>query len=348
MADRVHDDASAAVAAEAGAAPGDSPANVKALPAAAARHNTLRDQETPRKSHGRLHSVHAQTTRMRTPEDEQPKATAAIRGCLTARHWQDIRQAARLARCEGITLILHGVTVSPHVQEKTPDVAHINMTTTAVLDRRGQKPKESIGNACEHLSEKQQQQQPTKKQREQQRSLGRLRTFNQAKACGARWQPLVQLLLRRDRANLRDIVWTAHMRHKLALRDKMCDFLGRVLHHTSSRADPAVQAKSPALYPGCSDRFRHLATKYRHLCNLRAAGRVMKRLKDFFRYYRKTLNLTLAYHIVPFTHTDLLTGTVHEVTRPHELSPPGRRPHTPPDSPANRRAPKKGSRSRRR
>mmetsp|Transcript_58805 Transcript_58805/g.161381 ORF Transcript_58805/g.161381 Transcript_58805/m.161381 type:complete len:229 (+) Transcript_58805:196-882(+) len=226
---------------------------------------------------------------MRTPKDEQPKAAAAKRGCLTARHWQDLRQAARLARSEGVTLIMHGITVSPGAQQNSPIVQHKMTTTTTVLDRRGQQPKESTGTAREHLSEKQQQQQqPNRKQREEQRSLGRLRAFQQAKACGARWKPLIQLLLRRDRANSRDAVWTAHMRHKLALRDKMCDFLGRVLHHASTRANPPVQAKSPALNPPGSDRFHHLATKYRHLCNLRAAGRVMKRLKDFFRYYRKS------------------------------------------------------------
>eukprot|EP00966_Prymnesium_polylepis_P086991 2013174-Prymnesium_polylepis.1 len=79
MADRVLDDASAAVAAEAGAALGDSLANAQAPPTAAARHSKLHDQETPRTSHGRLHSAHAQTTRMRIPKDEQPKAAAAKR-----------------------------------------------------------------------------------------------------------------------------------------------------------------------------------------------------------------------------------------------------------------------------
>eukprot|EP00966_Prymnesium_polylepis_P132444 3062108-Prymnesium_polylepis.1 len=43
----------------------------------------------------------------------KPKAAAAKRGCLTTRHWQDIRQAARLARSEGVMLITHGVTVIP-------------------------------------------------------------------------------------------------------------------------------------------------------------------------------------------------------------------------------------------
>ena len=38
------------------------------------------------------------------------KAAAAHRGYLTARHWQDIRLAARLAKREGIMLITHGVT----------------------------------------------------------------------------------------------------------------------------------------------------------------------------------------------------------------------------------------------
>ena len=57
-------------------------------------------------------------------------------------------------------------------------------------------------------------------QRQQQRGQERLREHLEAQACGARWLPLVQRLLRRSRGTARDTVWTAHMRHKLALREK--------------------------------------------------------------------------------------------------------------------------------
>eukprot|EP00966_Prymnesium_polylepis_P272590 6297532-Prymnesium_polylepis.1 len=43
----------------------------------------------------------------------KPKAAAEKRGCLTARHWQGIRQAARLARSEGVTLITHASQSHP-------------------------------------------------------------------------------------------------------------------------------------------------------------------------------------------------------------------------------------------
>ena len=84
---------------------------------------------------------------MSRPNDEQPKAAAAKRGCLSARHWQDIRQAARTARSEGITLIIHGVTVVPAVcgKENQPEPQHKSTTTTA-CSGRGQQPRSSRGN----------------------------------------------------------------------------------------------------------------------------------------------------------------------------------------------------------
>jgi len=281
----------------------------------------------------------------------KPKTAAATRGCLTARQWQDLRHAARLAQREGVTLILHGVTVGPARSSENLPQPQQKPTMTTAPDGRGLTG--TVNNACEHSSTEQHERTP-KKQREQQRSLERCREFHQAKACGAHWLPLVQKLLRQGRAISRSCVWTQHLAQKLALRDKMAAFLGRALHAANYRSRPAenqtMVVRDPERQMNLlgSEKLSRFATKYRHLCNLRAARRVMKNLKDFFRYYRKTLNMTLAYHIVPFTHTDLLTGTVHEVTRPHELSPPRRRPHTPPDPPANRRAPKKGSPSWRR
>ena len=45
-------------------------------------------------------------------KDKHPNVHAAKRGCRSVRQWQDIRQAARLARTEGVTIELHGVTES--------------------------------------------------------------------------------------------------------------------------------------------------------------------------------------------------------------------------------------------
>ena len=240
---------------------------------------------------------------MRTPKDEQPKAAAAKRGCLTARHsWQDLRQATRLARSEGVTLIVHGVTVSPHCKENLQ--CSDNMTETTGLDERGQQQTEAVGRTCEHSSKRQHdQQQQTKQQREDQRSLLRLRAFQQAVACGARWLPLMQKLLRRNRATSRDNVWTSHMRRTLALRDKMRDFLGRVLCAASSHNNTWTQVqKSPASPSGAlgEGMLRQLAQRLRVRCNIKAAHMVMMPV-----YTRNFLSTYVQEHNVAAAHAML-------------------------------------------
>ena len=118
----------------------------------------------------------------------KPKAAAAKYGCLSTRQWQDIRRAARLASSEGITLIMHGVSVIPTTRDsENLSQSENNSTTTSARGGRGLQPKESIGKACENPSAKQlHEQQLTKQQREQERSLRRLHDFQQAFACGAR------------------------------------------------------------------------------------------------------------------------------------------------------------------
>ena len=176
--------------------------------------------------------------------DEQSdthKAAAARRGCLTARHWQDIRRAVRLARSEGVELTMHGVTVGPAARGKENlSQPQTKSTTTSVRGGRGQQLTEAVGKACEKSLEKQRgQQQPPKKQRDEQRSLGRLYEFQRALACGARWLPLAQQLLRRERAISRARVWTERMEQKLALRDKLRAFVERALRHASSHTSSA-------------------------------------------------------------------------------------------------------------
>eukprot|EP00966_Prymnesium_polylepis_P063984 1483960-Prymnesium_polylepis.1 len=88
---------------------------------------------------------HARSTSLRTKISNSvtSKAVAAKRGCLSARHWQDIR----LARSEGITLIMHGVTMTPRGKDNQAQ-AERNTVTTA-HGGRGQ-PTDAVSKACEH------------------------------------------------------------------------------------------------------------------------------------------------------------------------------------------------------
>ena len=74
----------------------------------------------------------------------KPKAAAAKRGCLTARHWQDIRQAARLARSEGVTLITHGVTVAPAARGQEDQPQPQDKSTTMTTRGRAQAAAEGV------------------------------------------------------------------------------------------------------------------------------------------------------------------------------------------------------------
>ena len=191
--------------------------------------------ERPRKSQSLL--AHDKP-RVQMSNTVKPKAAAAKRGCLTARHWRDIRQAARLARSEGVTLIMHGVTVGPAARgkETLPQPQSKPLSTTG-HGGRGQRLTESVSLACEHPPSKQHERQEEPKAAQRQlRSLMRLSEFQQAKACGARWLPLVWGVLRGYRAKSRDNVWTQHMERKIELHKKARDFLGRALQLFRSRA----------------------------------------------------------------------------------------------------------------
>ena len=148
---------------------------------------------------------------------QHPKEAAANRGCLSARHWSDIRQAMRLTRSEGGVLILHGVKVLPSDDAASESLLQsFQPAKNATRDARKPPQTEAVTEAGASTS---------KRLHAQQRSAQRLADYNEAKraaACGARWQPIVQTVLSRSRAKQRAEVWTSWMRSKKEARAKLC------------------------------------------------------------------------------------------------------------------------------
>ena len=119
---------------------------------------------------------------------QAPAAERKRRGILSARAWEDIRQAARLARSEGVKLFLHGVDVSPQDQGRgarrdtpvRPRSAAVRTNMTA-RDDSEQAPTEPEGPART----------PSKKQPKP-RDLKRLQEFQERKvamlAAAAKWR----------------------------------------------------------------------------------------------------------------------------------------------------------------
>lgn len=226
------------------------------------------------------------------------KAAAAPRGCLTARHWQDIRRAARLARSDGVSLIVHGVTVEPAARDKENlSQPQSKSTTTLVRSGRRQQPKEPIGDTCENPPAKlQHEQQPPRKQREDERSLRRLREFQQAIACGARWQPLVRKLLRKERAISRADVWTAHCSRNIELRNKMGDFFVRAMHLLRNKRMAIGDPPSPAIGALGEKKLRYFSMCLRVRYNVRSAFRVLLPIytRNFISNYAKERHVAAA------------------------------------------------------
>lgn len=156
------------------------------------------------------------------------RVAAASRGFLSARHWQDIRQAARIARSDEVTLVVHNVKISGGTGARH---AAGSRQQTQAPERDGGRgagdvqPMESDGDVS-HGAKK-------KKQRDAARAQE-----NRARKCIARWRTLMRrmhwaraqavfvpwmrarLSPKRDaRRRLRAVFWQAWTRPRFAVDD---------------------------------------------------------------------------------------------------------------------------------
>ena len=85
------------------------------------------------------------------------------RGMLSARAWEDLRQASRLAHAQGVTLFMHGVKIVPQERYVSkgdttgskPRAAATTLTTTE-RDGRKRQPTVPVGDARDQPSKRQQ------------------------------------------------------------------------------------------------------------------------------------------------------------------------------------------------
>ena len=147
---------------------------------------------------------------------------ASKRGSLSARQWQDLRQAARLACSEKVTLVVHGVKISPDHQHAgnsraDRDGAH---DTGQVQQRQQQRqqpqqpPPQSVDTAgapATEVSDSMEIEHVTKRQQRE----ARRRAEHVPRRCVNRWLTFTQKALWTARRQHLDAVFTAHMRTRL-------------------------------------------------------------------------------------------------------------------------------------
>jgi len=184
-----------------------------------------------------------------------PAQPTATRGSLSARQWQDLRQAARLARSEGVTVTWRrdgSITFAPlndspnargnpqHKGEKSKETTHDSGATQSM---------DTVDNGrAEKLSKKQ--------QRDANRAVEhRARMASPAMVCTmatmARWKLLVQRQLWWDRKDTVNNFWTSYRRSleeaRLEARRKLRGLLWR--EWTRPLIEPPP---SPRILPGCT------------------------------------------------------------------------------------------------
>jgi hypothetical protein len=166
------------------------------------------------------------------------RARARSGGSLSARQWQDIRQAARLARSEGVTLAMHGVRISggglPAAAEQQQTARRRPPPGTG----DGAQPMDLEGGATPTA---------TRSTSKQLRDARKLEEFLERKRA-QRWLRLVQPLLKADRWTHQQSVWTAWMRSRLSpkrdARRRLRDIFWRAWTH---RDGGALQVVDPVL-----------------------------------------------------------------------------------------------------
>jgi hypothetical protein len=157
--------------------------------------------------------------------NQHPARTTATRGSLSARQWQDLRQAARLARSEGVSFTWHrdgSILISPAPQ----------VSNHAGNRQRGQQverpaapdPQPMDTQPMETVDSPRQQ---SKKQQRDAERLQKWRAKQPASQSAARWSLLTKPLLWRVRRTHLDATFTAWMRTRLEARRMLRSVLWR-------------------------------------------------------------------------------------------------------------------------
>ena len=162
-------------------------------------------------------------------------------GSLSARQWQEIRQAARLARSEGVEITRFGFTIRP-----APDSKHTV---------RGVEPHEARGAT---------QSQQSSTSQSSSRNAKRALEFQERMRLQKLWLPLTRRLLRKHRKESRDALWTSWLRARLSHRSEV----QRKLRDLLWRAWTLPQFGSSSGNQDLSHRDKYRRASFRGACAL--------------------------------------------------------------------------------
>lgn len=190
------------------------------------------------------------------------KRRPATRGQLSQQQWSDIRQAARLARTEGVTLSFHGVTISPPTSS-----AGTLQGSPVVREPRAQRKAEKgttkdDGDGQQPMDTSDAPKVPSKRH---QRSAQRLVDYQETQRA-AKWKPMVQKMIWSIRREARDEIWCSWMRSGIA-RVKLRAVFWRAWTTPSDAVRETIRPPTPR----CSKSTNLLEVSPRDRCILRRA-----------------------------------------------------------------------------